>query len=209
MSEVIEEMKKYLGIAKENKIQHSGTPQDFPYDPHGSGRYREGSGEDPYQHGINFLQKIDQLKSKGWKETKDNIEKEFGMTTTEFRREVSIQKRQIKNDQIARAYKLAEDGHGATAIGKMMGVKEQTVRGWIKQHDEGKATRTLELADQLQEIVDKKKMVDVGKGVENDLKVPRSRLDTAIQLLEKKDIINLKMVFLNQQTLDKILLKLF
>lgn len=186
MSEVIEEMKKYLGIAKENKIQHSGTPQDFPYDPHGSGRYREGSGEDPYQHGINFLQKIDQLKSKGWKETKDNIEKEFGMTTTEFRREVSIQKRQIKNDQIARAYKLAEDGHGATAIGKMMGVKEQTVRGWLKQHDEGKATRTLELADQLQEIVDKKKMVDVGKGVENDLKVPRSRLDTAIQLLEKK-----------------------
>ena len=29
---------------------HYGTPQKFPGDPNGSGRYREGSGNNPYQH---------------------------------------------------------------------------------------------------------------------------------------------------------------
>lgn len=186
MNSVVEEMKKYIGISKEANIQHTGTPQEFPFDPHGSGRYREGSGENPYQHGITFLQRVDQLKKQGWKETKDNIEKEFGMSTTQYRREVSILKKQEKNDNMARAYKLSQDGHGSTAIGNMMGVSEGTVRDWLRDYDKGKANRTVELADQLKTIVDKKKMVDVGKGVENDLQVPRSRLDTAIQILEKE-----------------------
>ena len=35
---------------KSDKLYHIGTPQLVDYDPHGSGRYRQGSGANPHQH---------------------------------------------------------------------------------------------------------------------------------------------------------------
>ena len=55
MNPIAEEIKSYYGSAssieeEEDILEQSGIPQMFDYDPHGSGRYRQGSGENPYQH---------------------------------------------------------------------------------------------------------------------------------------------------------------
>ena len=53
-------------------LKHTGTPQNYDFDPHGSGRYREGSGENPHQHGFHFLAEIERLR------------KEEGLSDTEI-----------------------------------------------------------------------------------------------------------------------------
>ena len=47
-----------------DELKHYGTPQMFAGDPHGSGRYREGTGQNPYQHGSGFLARINELKAR-------------------------------------------------------------------------------------------------------------------------------------------------
>ena len=49
-------------IMSEKKfLSHTGTPQMFDYDPHGSGRYRQGSGENPHQHGFDLLYEVEKM----------------------------------------------------------------------------------------------------------------------------------------------------
>lgn len=111
MNPIAEEIKSYFGSVSKikNNIQHSGTPQNFDFDPHGSGRYRQGSGKKPYQHDIDFLGRIEKLKANGWKETPENIMKEFGLTTKQYRMEKSIcnDERRMKN--VARAKELRDN----------------------------------------------------------------------------------------------------
>lgn len=49
----------------ENYILHTGTPQRFDYDPHGSGRFREGSGKNPHQHEDSLKLSVEKLKKQG------------------------------------------------------------------------------------------------------------------------------------------------
>ena len=61
-----------------NSLMHYGIPRR-------SGRYPWGSGDDAYQHNRDFLGRIETLKKQGWSETPENIKKEFGLTTTQYR----------------------------------------------------------------------------------------------------------------------------
>lgn len=70
-------------MSNEEFIAHHGVGH---LDGGNSGRYPWGSGEDPYQSERDFLTKIEILKKRGWTETPENIEKEFGMKSTEYRR---------------------------------------------------------------------------------------------------------------------------
>ena len=188
--DISENMKNYIMTNESDDNQddilmHYGTPQKFAGDPHGSGRYREGSGENPYQHEINFLDRVDKLKKDGWKETKENIMKEFKMTTTEYRREISICKNNIKDEKIARAKRLHFDnGYSTSEVARRMNESVSTVSDWLKTEQKGKENRVQKTANFLKQEVDKKKMIDVGLGVENDIRVTRDNLDTAIQVLE-------------------------
>ena len=75
--------------------------------PRRSGRYPFGSGEDPYQHGSrDFLGRVEELKKTGWTETPENIKKEFGLTTTQYRIEKSLCKDERRALQVARAKSL-------------------------------------------------------------------------------------------------------
>ena len=68
-------------VSNEEELTHYGMPRR-------SGRYPYGSGEDPYQHGTDFIGRIEELKKSGWTETPENIKKEFGLTTTQYRTEI-------------------------------------------------------------------------------------------------------------------------
>ena len=94
MNPVAEEMLSYLGSAdsmNEEDLMHYGMPRR-------SGRYPWGSGEDPYQHGRDFLGRVDEMRKNNFTYTDENgkkwtgdnaIAKSMGLTSSEYRRQVS------------------------------------------------------------------------------------------------------------------------
>ena len=188
MNPIAEEIASYLGSAEltnEEFLLHYGMPRR-------SGRYPWGSGEDPYQHGRDFLSRVEDLKKTGWKETPENIKKEFGLTTTQYRIEKSICKDERRALEVARAKSLKEDGLGASEIGRKMGIPESTVRSLLNQDSESRMLQSRKTADFLKEQVNEKRMIDVGSEVERELSVEqglnvsRQKLDTALYLLERE-----------------------
>ena len=180
MNPVAEEISSYLGSAQltdEEFLEHYGIPRR-------SGRYPWGSGKDPQRSG-DFLSRVDELKRSGWKETPENIKKEFGLTTTQYRKEKSICRDERRILEVNRAKSLKEDGLGASEIGKRMNLPESTVRSLLNQKSESRMLKSRETANHLKAEVDKKKMVDVGVGVERELNISREKLDTALYLLER------------------------
>ena len=151
-----------------------------------SGRYPWGSGDDPYQHGRDFLGRVEELKKNGWTETPENIKETFGLTTTQYRTEKAIAKNERRMHQVARARSLKSDGYGATEIGKMMGVPESTVRSLLDDKSEARMNEAKKTAAFIKEQIDKKGMIDVGTGVERELNISKERLNQALYLLERE-----------------------
>ena len=181
MNHVAEEIKSYYGSAESGEaLQHYGTKRH-------SGRYPWGSGDDPYQHDSrDFLGRIEELKKSGWTETPDNIKKEFGLTTSQYRMEKSIANSERRADQVARIKSLKEDGLGATEIGRKMGLSESTVRSLLNEKSEAKMKEARETADFIKSQVDKKGMIEVGAGVAEELRISQEKLNQALYLLERE-----------------------
>jgi len=184
MSQVSDEIKSYIGQATmtdEEYLEHYGMPRR-------SGRYPYGSGKDPYQHGIDFLGRVEELKKTGWKDTAENIKKEFGLTTTQYRREISISTNERRELNVARAKALAKDGKGATEIGREMGVRESVVRSWLNRDSEQRMLKAKETSNFLKEKLKEQPygMLDIGKDVEVELNISRTKLDTALYMLERE-----------------------
>lgn len=180
MNPVLEEMQGILnGTLAPDELMHYGMPRR-------SGRYPWGSGEDPYQHGRDFLGRVEELKNKGWKETPENIMKEFGLTTTQYRTEKAIAKDERRALQVARAKSLKKDGLGATEIGRELGVNESTVRSLLNEKSESRMLQAKKTADFIKEQIDKKGMIDVGSGVERELNISKEKLDQALYLLQRE-----------------------
>lgn len=166
-------------VVENEELMHYGIPRR-------SGRYPWGSGDDPYQHGRDFLSRVEDLKKSGWSETPDNIMKEFGLTTTQFRIEKSLAKDERRMLQVARAKSLKADGKGFTEIGREMGINESTVRSLLKESSETKMKQAVNTAEFLKKRIDEKGMVDVGTGVERELNISKEKLNTALYLLERE-----------------------
>ena len=181
MNHVAEEIRSYYGVANDqSKLEHYGMPRR-------SGRYPWGSGDDPYQHGsVNFLSRVEELKKQGWTETPENIKKEFGLTTTQYRMEKAIAKDEERILKVARAKSLKEDGLGATEIGKKMGLNESTVRSLLNSESEARMNEARKTAEFIKEQIDKKGMIDVGTGVERELGISQEKLNQALYLLERE-----------------------
>ena len=161
----------------EDILIHYGMPKR-------SGRYPWGSGENPYQHSGDFLSRIEQLKKEGWSETPENIMKEFGLTTTQYRTEKRLATHERRMLDVARAKSLREDGLGYTEIGREMGMSESTIRSLLNQHSESRMNAAKKTADFLREQINTKGMIDVGAEVERELGVSREKLNEALHILE-------------------------
>lgn len=161
-----------------------------------SGRYPYGSGEDPYQHGSDFLADINNMKKSGFTYTDDKgnvltgdnaIAASFGLKTTEFRRQKSWAVYEKRLREVARAKSLQADGLGNTAIGREMGINESTVRSLLNEDSESRMKQCMDTVNILRDQVDKKGMIDVTAGVEKSIGVARTRLDTALDYLQKAE----------------------
>lgn len=181
MNPVAEEIESYLDVGSmsdDEYLEHYGMPRR-------SGRYPWGSGEDPYQHGRDFLGRVDELKKSGWTETPENIKKEFGLTTTQYRTEKALAKDERRSLDVARAKSLKEDGLNTSEIGRKMGINESTVRSLLDPNSESRMNRAKETAEFLKKQVDEKGMVDVGTGVDRELNISKEKMDQALYILQR------------------------
>lgn len=183
MNQVAEEIASYFGISSDEMLEHYGMPRR-------SGRYPWGSGKDGYQHNRDFLSRIEELKKQGWSETPENIKKEFGLTTTQYRAEKALAKDERRRLNVATAKSLKSDGLGETEIARKMSeqlgrnINESTVRSWLNQESEARMNRAKQTADFLRKQIEEKGMIDVGTGVERELNISKEKLNQALAILE-------------------------
>lgn len=185
MNPIAEEMMSYFGCGStDDSLKHYGVKRR-------SGRYPWGSGDDPYQHDSrDFLARIEELKKDGWTETPYNIQKEFGLTTTQYRAEKAIAKDERRMLEVAAAKSLKEDGLGATEIARKMSDRfgktynESTIRSLLDSNSEARMNQAKETANFIKEQIDKKGMIDVGTGVERELNISKEKLNQALAILE-------------------------
>ena len=152
-----------------------------------SGRYPWGSGDQPYQRSNEFAAIYSKLKAQGVSD--EEIMKGMGMSSTEFRKKVSISQELQKINDISRAQQLNDEGYGATDIARLMSVNgrqlnESTVRGWLKESALQSAAKTTNTAKELKNAVDDKGVIDIGKGIELELGVSKTRLGNAAYMLK-------------------------
>ncbi len=178
MNPIAEELMSYYGSSSdEESLEHYGMPRR-------SGRYPWGSGEDPYQHGRDFLGRVEELKKSGWTETPENIKEAFGLTTTQYRTQKSLAKDERRKLQVATVKSLQKDGLNTSEIGRKMGINESTVRSLLNEKSSERMNQARKTADFLKEQIDKKGMVDVGSGVEHELNISHEKLQQALAIIE-------------------------
>ena len=187
MNPVVEEMMAILE-SDEDALMHYGIKRR-------SGRYPWGSGDDPYQHGRDFLGRIEEMRKSGFTYTDEKgktwtgdtaIAKSLGMSTTDFRTEIGLASNERRMLQSARAKSLSEDGLGPTEIGRQMGLPESTVRSLLNAKSEARTLEAQGTADFIKKRVDEVGMVDVGTGVERELNISKERLNQALYILERE-----------------------
>jgi DNA-binding CsgD family transcriptional regulator len=181
----------------EDILMHYGMPRR-------SGRYPWGSGEDPYQHGRDFLGRVDELRKEGFTFTDEKgkkwtgdtaIAKSMGLSTTQFRTELSLAKDERRMLDVARAKSLKADGKGYTEIGREMGINESTVRSLLNEKSESKMREAKETADYLRNRIKEFEsdggVIDIGTGTERELGISKEKLKEAVYILEKEGYVQL------------------
>jgi hypothetical protein len=172
-------------VHDENELYHYGMPRR-------SGRYPWGSGDDPYQRNRDLLGRYADYKKQGLSEVEiaremQMLNKKGEPSTEKLRVELRYAKDERKLYDIARAKSLAADGLGPSEIGRQMGgVSESTIRGWLKEGSEQNISRARNTANIIKAEIDKKGMIDVGPGVERELKVSEGVLKEALYILDKE-----------------------
>lgn len=158
-------------------LKHYGMPRR-------SGRYPWGSGEDP-QRSKSFRQEVHELKKKGL--TEKEIADGFKISTTQLRAKISLEKAAQRKADTAEALRLKDKGYSNVEIGKRMGgINESSVRNLLDPAMAEKAAITEATAEMLRKQVEQKKYLDVGAGIEYQLGVSRTKLNTAIAELEEQ-----------------------
>lgn len=177
----------------EEMLMHYGIPRR-------SGRYPWGSGEDPYQHGSDFLGRVDELRKQKFTYTDPEtgktytgdtaIAKSLGLTTSQFRTEIGLATDERRMLQVARAKSLKADGKSNTEIGREMGVNESTVRSWLNAEAEARMNKAQETADFLKarskEFEADGGMIEVGTGAERELRISKEKMNQALYILERE-----------------------
>ena len=152
-----------------------------------SGRYPWGSGENPYQHSGDFLSRVEELKKQGM------TEKEIAqmvmpgdeeLSTTELRVLKSIANEERRTELVSKAEGLREQGMPLAKIAAEMGYpNDSSVRSLLNQQSKERMNQSKVTAEYLKNIVDEKGMIDVGKGVERELGVSKTKLSEALTRL--------------------------
>ena len=98
-----------------------------------SGRYPWGSGDNPFQHGGDFLSRVEELQGQG--KTEKQIADELKMSTTDLRMQVRVAKHERRMVLADRAKSLREEGKTLDEIAKIMGYNnDSSVRALLNEN---------------------------------------------------------------------------
>lgn len=171
----------------EDMLMHYGMPRR-------SGRYPWGSGDNPYQHSGDFLSRVEELKKsnftftdeKGKTYTGDTaIAKSMGLSTTQFRTQISLAKDERRSANVATAKALREKGYSLNEIANKMGfANDSSVRSLLNEHSEARMNQAKTTAEFLKKQIAEKGMIDVGTGVEKELGISKEKMKEALYILE-------------------------
>lgn len=186
-------------------IEHYGTPRH-------SGRYPWGSGgdENASQRNKAFLDYVAGLKKQGM--TEQEIARGVGLdSTTRLRAAKTIAKNAQKAADISYAQRLRDKGLSNVAIGEKMKINESSVRALLAPGQKDKVDVLQSTANMLKTETDKKGIIDIGAGVEHHIGISRTKLNTAVSLLEeqgyKVSYVKIEQLGTGKQTTIKVLTK--
>lgn len=162
-------------------LEHIGKPH-VGATPH-SGRYKWGSGEDPYQRYKDFNDLTVKLANKGMSEK--DIANDFGFSSvTELRDYKSIASTRQRSMAISRVTAYRDRGWSIEAISEKTGIPQNTVRDYLKPEADRKAQKFEATVDTLRKQADNKKYLDVSHGTEEAMGVPTLTKQRAIRALK-------------------------
>jgi hypothetical protein len=143
-----------------------------------------GSGGTENVRNKSFLDTIAEQRKSGM--TDAQIAKSWGFSRNELTAARSIALAQQKQAKILQAQRMRDRGWSKVAIGQRMGLNESSVRALLADGEIDKVNALQTTADMIKSHVDKKGMVDIGKGVEHHIGVTRTRMDTAVAILKEQ-----------------------
>lgn len=169
-------------MADHSYILHYGTKRH-------SGRYPWGSGEHPYQDEEWFI---------GWGElhktmSDREIAEAYGMTMKEVRNRYAYGRAAELAGKIAHVKELRDTRQmSVSAIAKQMGVSPSTINNWLKPGYEEEVRGIENLCDALEKELDKKEIIDIGKGCATALNVNQNQFEAAVQVLKDRGYLNVQ-----------------
>lgn len=165
-----------MDLVEEDILMHYGVKRR-------SGRYPWGSGDNPYQHGGDFLARVEELQRLG--KTEKRIADELHLSTTDLRMQVRVAKHERRALQADRARSLREDGKTLDEIASILGyANDSSVRALLNENTAANKNKAQATAEILKKELAEKGAIDVGTGVERQLGVSTGVLQEALFILE-------------------------
>lgn len=165
-----------MDLVEEDILMHYGVKRR-------SGRYPWGSGDNPYQHGGDFLARVEELQRLG--KTEKQIADELRLSTTDLRMQVRVAKHERRALQADRARSLREDGKTLDEIASILGyANDSSVRALLNENTAANKNKAQATAEILKKELAEKGAIDVGTGVERQLGVSTGVLQEALFILE-------------------------
>lgn len=165
-----------MDLVEEDILMHYGVKRR-------SGRYPWGSGDNPYQHGGDFLARVEELQRLG--KTEKQIADELHLSTTDLRMQVRVAKHERRALQADRARSLREDGKTLDEIASILGyANDSSVRALLNENTAANKNKAQATAEILKKELAEKGAIDVGTGVERQLGVSTGVLQEALFILE-------------------------
>jgi len=174
-----EEVLRQRGISEEgiNTLLHVGVK-------YRSGRYKYGSGENPYQHdNRTFMSARREMQQAGMTEVE--IAKAFGVSTGQLRARVNVAHEEEVRNLRATAKSMAKRGYNPQQIADKIGKSRSWVDKELKR-DESKENlkrQTDDVANLIASRVGKGRYLDVSRGIEQQIGVTKNKLDNAVKSL--------------------------
>lgn len=165
-----------MDLVEEDILMHYGVKRR-------SGRYPWGSGDNPYQHGGDFLARVEELQRLG--KTEKQIANELHLSTTDLRMQVRVAKHERRALQADRARSLRENGKTLDEIASILGyANDSSVRALLNENTAANKNKAQATAEILKKELAEKGAIDVGTGVERQLGVSTGVLQEALFILE-------------------------
>ncbi len=165
-----------------DELYHVGKNKEESSQGVGSGRYPVGSGKDPFQHTNNeFYKTYRRLKNSGMSEKE--VADYFGYSLRDLRSAVTV----AHTEKVDREQKIVrglyDQGFTIPEIAAKTGLSERTVYNRLNPKSAPKKQSLDAVVNRLESEMDRKRFLDIGEGVENNLGVSKEKLNAAVKAM--------------------------